>query len=92
MAVQSAPGIVVQSNVAINTQATGQTAFFIGSGPGPHADGDAGDANAVVRDNVACRANPNGSGSVVNVNSPGATVTNNVTYTGTAATTGVCAL
>ena len=77
--------------MVINTQPTVQTAFYIGSGPGPHADGDAGDSNAVVRDNVLCRANPAASGAVTMVNSPGAVVTNNVEIAGAAATTGVCA-
>ncbi len=91
MAVQSAPGIVVEGNVAINTQATFQTGFFIGSGPGPYQDGDLGDSNAVVRNNTACKANANASGPVTNVNSHGAIVTNNTEVTGAAATTGVCA-
>jgi hypothetical protein len=91
MAVQSAPGVVVEGNVAINTQATTQTAFAIGSGPGPYQDGDSGDSNAVVRNNTACRANAAAGGSVVNVNSPGATTLNNIAVTGAAATTGVCA-
>ena len=60
-------------------------------GSGPYADGDAADSNAVVRNNTACRANAGAAGSVVSVNSPGATVTNNVVVTGAAATTGVCA-
>jgi hypothetical protein len=91
MAVQSAPGVLVEGNVAINTQATSQTSFAIGSGSGPYADGDLADSGAVVRNNTACRANASATGSVVNVNSPGSTVTNNLAVTGSAATTGVCA-
>jgi hypothetical protein len=91
MAVQSAPGVVVEGNVAINTQATSQTSFAVGSGPGPYPDGDSGDANAVVRNNISCRAHASASGSVVNVNSPGATLLNNTAVTGAGATTGSCA-
>lgn len=92
MAVQSAPGVLVEGNVAINTRATSQTAFAIGSGgPGPNSNGDDGDSNAIVRNNVACRVNAGASGAVVAVNSPGATVTNNVARSGADATTGPCA-
>jgi len=84
---QAAPGIVVEGNVAINTRATKQLSFNIGGGVGA---GDTQDANAVVRNNTACQSG-GATGAVVNVNSPGAKVTNNVVLTGAAATTGVCA-
>lgn len=89
MAAQSAPGIVVEGNVVINTRSTAQTAFAIGSGA--NGGGDVADENAVVRNNVVCRANAGASGAVVAVNSPGAAVTNNVARTGADATTGPCA-
>lgn len=85
---QSAPGIVVEDNVAINTQATNQTGFVVGGGD--YLGGDMLDENAIVRNNTACQSG-GASGSVVNVNSPGATVTNNVVIAGAAATTRVCA-
>lgn len=91
MAVQSAPGVVVENNVVLQINATAQTAFNIGSGPGPYADGDAGDANAIVRGNRVCRTNAGASGSVVNVNSPGSQVSDNTLITGAAASTGICA-
>jgi hypothetical protein len=94
MAVQSAPGVVVEGNVAINTRPTGQTGFSIGVGPTvPTSGGDAGDVGdtgAIVRNNTACQSG-GATGNVVSVNSPGGTVANNVTVTGAAATTGVCA-
>lgn len=91
MAAQSAPGILVEGNVVINDRATAQTAFGIGAGPGPWADGDAADANATVRDNVVCRRASGASGAVVSLNSPGGTATNNVLRTGADASTGPCA-
>lgn len=85
---QAAPGILVEGNVAINTQATNQLSFNVGGGVGA---GDTQDANAIVRDNIACQSG-GATGQVVSVNSPGATVSGNVVITGAAATTGVCAL
>lgn len=82
---QSAPGIVVDGNIAINTN------INIGSGPNPGTGGDAGDVgdeNARVTNNVICRTATAGS---VTVNSLNSTVTGNVTRTGADATTGVCA-
>jgi len=84
---QAAPGIVVEGNVAINTRPTKQLSFNIGGGVGA---GDTQDADAVVRNNTACQSG-GATGSVVNVNSPGAKVADNVILTGAAATTGVCA-
>jgi len=90
MAVQSAPGVLIEGNVTINTQATTQTSFAVGSGPGPYADGDDPDSGAIVRNNTACQSG-GAAGSVVNLNSPGGTATGNTVITGPAATTGVCA-
>jgi len=72
MVAQSAAGILVEGNVAINTQGAFQTSFAVGAGPGPYSDGDLPDANAVVRNNTACQSG-GATGRVVNVNSPGAT-------------------
>lgn len=90
MAAQSAPGITVEGNVVINTRPTQQTAFNIGSGSQPAADGDIGDGDAIVRNNTVCQGD-GASGAVATVNSPGSTVTNNVLRRGAEATTGVCA-
>lgn len=87
MVAQAAPGIVVEDNVAINTRATNQVSFNIGGGVGA---GDTLDANAVVRNNTACQSG-GATGSVVSVNSPGATVSGNTVRTGAEATTGICA-
>jgi Right handed beta helix region len=86
---QSAPGIVVEGNIIINTQAMAQTALTVGGGQ--FQGGDVPDASAIVRNNTLCRVNAGASGSVANVNSPGASVSNNVVLSGAAASTGVCA-
>jgi hypothetical protein len=88
MAVQSAPGIVIEGNVVINTQATYQMAINVGHNE--YQNGDVPDGNAVVRNNTACFPTPHASSGVVQVNAPASTVSNNVVVTGTAATTGVC--
>jgi len=85
---QSAPGILVEDNVVINTQATYQTSISVGHTE--YQGGDVPDGNAVVRNNTACQSG-GATGSVVNVTAPNSTVTNNVTVTGPAATMGVCA-
>jgi hypothetical protein len=88
--VQSAPGIVVEDNVSINTTGGLLNSFMIGAG-GVVINGDEADGNAIVRNNTVCRVLSSSSGYVTNILSPGATVSNNVMITGTAATTGVCA-
>ncbi|RZJ12980.1 MAG: hypothetical protein EON50_10020, partial [Acidovorax sp.] len=89
MAVQSAPGIVIEGNVIINTQTTFQTAINVGHTE--YGNGDVPDGNAVVRNNVACFPTPYAGSSVVRVTTPNSVVTNNTVVTGAAATTGVCA-
>ncbi len=89
IAVQSAPGIVVENNVIINTQNTPQTAISVGHNE--YQNGDVPDGNAVVQNNTACYPTPHAYSSVVRVVAPNSTVTNNVMVTGAAATTGVCA-
>ena len=89
MSVQSAPGIVVEGNVIINTQTTYQTGINVGHNE--YRNGDVPDGSAVVRNNTACFPTPHASSRAVSVTAPDSTVTNNVVVTGAAATTGVCA-
>ena len=89
MAVQSAPGIVIDGNVVINTQTTFQASINVGHNE--YQGGDVPDGNAVVRNNTACYPNPHPGSVGVRVTAPNSTVSNNVTVTGAAATTGVCA-
>ena len=89
IAVQSAPGIVVENNVIINTQTTPQTAISVGHNE--YLNGDVPDGNAVVQNNTACYPTPHANSSVVRVIAPNSTVTNNILVTGAAATTGICA-
>ena len=88
MAVQSAPGIVIEGNVVINQHATFQTGINVGHNE--YQGGDVPDGNAVVRNNTACFPTPHPSSTAVRVVAPNSTVANNATLTGTAATTGVC--
>lgn len=89
MSVQSAPGIVVEGNVIINTQATYQTGISVGHTE--YSNGDAPDGNAIVRNNTACYPTPHSGSTAVRVIAPNSQVGNNVVLTGAAATTGVCA-
>ena len=88
MNAQSAPGILVEDNVVINTQATYQTSISVGSNE--YQGGDVLDGNAVVQNNTVCQSG-GATGNGFNVTAPNSTVINNVTVTGPAATTGVCA-
>jgi hypothetical protein len=90
MNAQSAPGIVVEGNVVINTQSTYQTAISVGHNE--YQNGDVADANAVVRNNTACFTNPNVGSSLLRVTSVSSLLSNNITLTGLLATLGVCAL
>jgi hypothetical protein len=99
MAVHSAPGILIEGNVIINTQATYQSAISIGNSDfrdasypsGLYPNGDAADGNAVVRSNTVCRSG-GATGPVVTLfSAPGTVVTGSVEPTGAAATSGVCA-
>jgi hypothetical protein len=85
---QSAPGILIEGNRTIRTQAISTASISIG---GQYAGGDVADGNAIVRSNTLCLAVSGAGGAVTSVNSPGSTVTNNVVVSGSAATTGVCA-
>jgi hypothetical protein len=88
MNAQSAPGILVEDNVVINTQPTYQDSLSVGSNE--YGEGDVVDGHAVVRNNTVCQSS-GATGNGVNVIAPNSTVTNNVTVTGPAATTGICA-
>jgi hypothetical protein len=87
--VQSAPGIVIEGNVFINTQPTPQTAIGV-AGNREYANGDVGDGDAVVRNNTACYASASGA-AVARVLASNSKVDNNVVLSGAAAKTGVCA-
>jgi hypothetical protein len=99
IAVQSAPGIVVEGNVIINTQATSQSAISLGNSDyraasypsGVYPNGDAADGNATVRDNTVCRSGGASGGVLTMFSAPGTTVSGNSEPSGTAASTGVCA-
>lgn len=91
IAIQSAPGILVENNVVVNTQTTNQTAVAVGNSDYPN--GDLSDTNATVRNNTACYPVAGSGSNVVfihaNVSNP--TTTGNVMLTGNAGRTGVCA-
>lgn len=87
LAVNSAPGIVVERNLFRRTQPGGQTAISI---LGQYTGGDVPDENAVVRDNTVCRVHADATGGATNIASPGGSVTNNVVRTGADATSGPC--
>jgi uncharacterized repeat protein (TIGR02543 family) len=89
MVAQSAPGIVVEGNVVINTQSAFQTGISVGTTE--YGNGDVADGNAIVRNNTACYPTPHPGSTVVRVIAPNSQVSNNVMLTGAAATTGVCA-
>ncbi|HSW03975.1 InlB B-repeat-containing protein [Aquabacterium sp.] len=89
MNAQSAPGIVVEGNVIINTQTTFQTGISVGHTE--YASGDVPDGNAIVRNNTACYPTPHSGSTAVRVIAPNSQVSNNLMLTGAAATTGVCA-
>ena len=88
MNAQSAPGILVEDNVVINTQATYQTSISVGSNE--YGRGDVLDGDAIVRDNTVCQSG-GATGNAVNVIAPNSTDSNNVTVTGPAAVVGICA-
>jgi len=75
MAIQSAPGVLVENNTIVNDQGTAQTAIFIGSNPS--TKGDDADGNAVVRNNRIIRRNGSTGTPVQFLNAPGSVQTNN---------------
>jgi hypothetical protein len=85
----ASPGIVVENNRVFNDQTSAHTAVMIARGnKGP---GDADDRDAVIRGNVACFPAAASSQVAVRVASHGASVSDNLTLTGDAATRGACA-
>jgi hypothetical protein len=89
MAVQSAPGILIEGNLIINTQPTYQIGINVGNND--YQGGDVPDGNAIVRNNTACYTAPLAGSTVVNLQAPNSVATNNLLFTGAAANTGVCA-
>ena len=88
IAANAAPGILVENNRVINTQAAGQYGIWIPANGGADA-GDAAEGGAIVRNNTICFAQAQGS---VGVSAPGAQASGNVIRFGADATTGACAL
>ncbi len=88
IAVQSAPGILIEDNRIINTQVAFQTGISVGSNEYPN--GDVPDGNAIVRNNIGCYPTPGHQSNLVLVIAPNSTVTNNVSYSGAAGATGPC--
>lgn len=88
MNAQSAPGIVVEGNVVINTQ-SGQSGLNVGHRE--YSNGDVPDGNAIARNNTGCYPGPGTGNRLMNVFAPNSTVVDNVTLTGAAATQGACA-
>lgn len=88
IAVQSAPGILIENNRIINTQTAYQTGISVGSTE--YQNGDVPDGNAVVRDNIGCYPTPGHQSVLVSVIAPDSTVVNNLSYSGAAAIAGPC--
>lgn len=80
IAVQSAPGILVEENEIVNDQGTNQTAVFIGSNE--YVEGDALDGNAVVRNNRIIQRNGSSGTPVVFLNGPGSVEYGNTVQAG----------
>ena len=88
IAVQSAPGILIEGNRIINSQLAFQTGISVGHTE--YLNGDAPDGNAVVRDNIGCYPTAGHQSVLVRVIAPDSTVSDNLTYVGAAATSGPC--
>ena len=78
----AAPGILVEGNTIINRQENAHTGIAIGGRLGP---GDAPDAGAMVRNNVACFERPARGQAIARVAGAGAVITGNSVHTGEAA-------
>ena len=90
IAMQSAPGIVVEGNTVWNQHATVINAFSVGHTDYPN--GDVADGGAVMRNNTLCTTNPvSGNNVVMTLNAGTVTLSGNVTRTGADASTGPCA-
>jgi len=79
MNVQSAPGVLVEDNVIVNTQGTYQVAISVGHTDYPN--GDLPDGNAIVRNNRVYQSNGS-TGPATQVTAPNSTVSNNVVIQG----------
>ncbi len=88
IAANAAPGILVENNRVINTQATSQYGIWVPANGGASST-DAADRDAIVRNNTICFVQTQGS-VAVSANVPGAQVSNNTVITGASALTGVC--
>ncbi|HSX62302.1 MAG TPA: right-handed parallel beta-helix repeat-containing protein [Tahibacter sp.] len=88
IAVQSAPGILIEDNRIFNTQLAFQVGIGVGSTE--YQGGDVPDGNAIVRNNIGCYPTPGHQSTLVRVTAPDSLVTNNLSYSGAAATTGPC--
>lgn len=99
MAVNSAPGVLIENNVIINSQAALQSAIMLGNADfrdgtypsGTYPNGDAADGNGIVRNNTVCRSGGATGSAVTTFAAPNTSITGTVEPTGAAATTGVCA-
>jgi Right handed beta helix region len=85
--IDSAPGALVEGNVSIKSD----TAWHAAVLNPPHGEEDAVTSGATVRNNTRCQASPNSQVDAVRFMGPSTTQSNNVSQTGAAATTGVCA-
>jgi len=90
IAANAAPGVLIENNRVINTQATVQYSVWVGANGGSVAP-DAADRDAIVRNNTVCYTQPNTSSVGISASVPGAVISNNTVITGANASTGVCA-
>lgn len=90
IAVNSAPGVLVENNKVINTQDAQQYSIWIPANGRPSSK-DAVDRDAIVRNNTVCLVHQRNS-VAVSVNVPGSQVSNNTVITGSAALAKTCAL
>lgn len=88
IAVQSAPGILIENNRIFNSQLAYQTGISVGHTE--YQNGDVPDGNAIVRNNIGCYPTAGHQSHLVRVIAPDSTVTNNIAHEGAAATTGPC--
>lgn len=89
IAVQSAPGVLIEDNRIINTQLAFQTGISVGHME--YTGGDVPDGNAIVRNNIGCYPMPGHQSTLVRVIAPNSTLSNNLSYSGAAGSTGACA-
>lgn len=85
--IDSAPGALVEGNVSVKTGGDWHAAVL---NP-PNGAEDVVTSGATVRNNTRCQATPHAQAEAVRFMGPSTTLTNNVTISGAAASTGVCA-